>query len=810
MKKTIPLCLSILGLTNLVYLVVANFIVGLPIAYDHYLAQMMAFLNVLVLVFLLYSYIRQYQYYKAYYEESDENEIEADDQPLPQTYVNPQPVITGQYPNYLKIIENFPDFLCLKDKDGHWLCASHAYLFSFNLQDVNYVGKSDEELLKIPECNTRALRLSTIQDKSAWHLRCKVKETRAIVQQDKKKGLLEISRTPVFDVTYQRLCLIITGHFVDNTEKDKLEQVGQAFQVSHLCFLFLDTQFKISRINPAFSKLTGYIFEELDQQPLSIIIDDQLDLIRANFFNNEKEVLWSGELHCRHKNGKHFPVKLDIIAIVQENQETTYFATLFDITAQKQSEQRVLQIAHYDDLTGLVNRVVFFERLNQFLVSARRTHYYAVIFFIDLDRFKKVNDSLGHDAGNLLLKETGARLRSILHTDDVVARLSGDEFALLRPNQTAHEQAIYSATMIAGEITQKLSEVFYIQNREVFIGASVGISIYPEDGLTAETLLKNADMAMYEAKKQGRNNYQFYKKDYATATQDRLQMELNLRKAIEKNELQLYYQPQYFAFSRKIFGAEVLIRWFHGPIGNNKIIPPDKFIGIAEETGLIVEIGEWIMETACLQMKKWLLGNYPLQQVSVNVSARQFTDNNFLKSVEDALAKADLEAKHLELEITESMLVGDIKQIELQLHRLKKMGIKIALDDFGTGYSSLSYLKSFPIDVLKIDQSFIREMTVDSKDARLASAIIEMGHSLGQKIIAEGVETEQQLEYLTLRGCDIIQGYYFSKPLSTQDMTILLTKESGREPVGATSQRKSLSTSSTSPFDKGLFDKELF
>jgi diguanylate cyclase (GGDEF)-like protein/PAS domain S-box-containing protein len=707
--------------------------------------------------------------------------------------------ISPQDTDYLRIIENFPEFLCLKDKNGRWLRASRSYLHSFNLQDVEYIGKTDDDLMHVPQCNVRALRLSLIQDKSAWHLRRKVKETRVITRQDKDNKILEMTRTPIFDAMQERLHLIVTGHFVDQTEKTKLEQIEQAFHVCNLCFLFLDTQFKISRVNPAFTQLTGYVFDEIANQPLSVIIDDQIDLIRTDFFNKEQEVLWTGELHCRHKFGQTFPVKLDIVAITQEGQEVSYFATLADITEQRQSEQRVIQIAHYDDLTGLVNRVVFFDQLNQFLKSAKHQPYFAVIFFIDLDRFKTVNDSLGHDAGNSLLKETASRLKLIMHSDDVVARLSGDEFAMLRLNQTAHEQAIYSASMIAGEIIHKLSEVFYVQNREVFIGASVGISIYPEDGLTAEVLLKHADIAMYEAKKQGRNNYQFYKKDYTAATQDRLLMELNLRKALDKNELQLYYQPQYYAATRKIFGAEVLIRWLHGPLGQTKMIPPDKFISIAEETGLIVEIGEWIMQTACQQMKTWLLANYPLQQVSVNVSARQFTDNNFLKSVEEALAMAQLDAKHLELEITESMLVGDIKQIELQLHRLKKMGIKIALDDFGTGYSSLSYLKNFPIDVLKIDQSFIREMTVDSKDARLTSAIIEMGHSLGQKIIAEGVETEQQLEYLTYRGCDIIQGYFFSKPLPTHTMTALLIKESQFQT--STSKNKILSDS---PFDKGL------
>jgi EAL domain-containing protein (putative c-di-GMP-specific phosphodiesterase class I) len=284
-------------------------------------------------------------------------------------------------------------------------------------------------------------------------------------------------------------------------------------------------------------------------------------------------------------------------------------------------------------------------------------------------------------------------------------------------------------------------------------------------------LLKNADIARNNAKTQGKNNYQFYNKDYSSLSQDKLVMELNLRKAISKNELKLYYQPQYEAHSRKLCGAEVLIRWFQN---NEKMIPPDQFITLAEDTGLIIEIGYWILLTACHQLRKWLDAGYPLQQVSVNVSAQQFTDPNFLPLVQKALTESRLPAEHLELEITESMLIGDARFIDLQLQQVQRMGIKLALDDFGTGYSSLSYLKNFPIDVLKMDQSFVKGMTIDSKNARIACAIIEIGHSLKQKVIAEGVETKEQFDFLRKHGCDIIQGYYFSKPLAAVEMTEFL------------------------------------
>jgi len=429
---------------------------------------------------------------------------------------------------------------------------------------------------------------------------------------------------------------------------------------------------------------------------------------------------------------------------------------------------------------------MFLDRMEKFLSAAKRHNLHAVIFFIDLDKFKTVNDTLGHDAGDIVLQETAKRLLAATRKEDVVARFSGDEFAILLLNEKTHGKAMFAASMIANKIIKCLDQKFHIKRRELFVGSSVGISIYPEDGTSTEELLKNADYAMYEAKNKGRNNYQFYKKEYGIATQDRLALEISLRKAIDTHELQLFYQPQYNARSREITGAEVLIRWFKTEAlgdeiyGKTKLISPENFIPIAEESGLIIKIGEWVLNTACSQLKSWHNQGFAIPQLSVNVSARQFMDDGFMQSVENALKKHELDPEYLELEITESMLIGDLDKIELQLKRLKKMGIKIALDDFGTGYSSLSYLKKFSIDILKIDQSFIRELTVGSTDASIASAIIKMGHSLNQKIVAEGVENETQLMFLCEQKCDFIQGYYFSKPLPVFKMTALLEEDAGK------------------------------
>lgn len=680
-----------------------------------------------------------------------------------------------------QLISNIPTLLCIKDHQGRWKHATSEYLDYLNLRNSLFVGKTDEELALIPDSNIVELQKNSALDEIAWHTRKSVKDTRITSLSSGETVSVEITSTPIYDKNERAIRLLITGQPLhpNKRERSDFALLNTFFDSSHLSFAILDSALRITRNNTAFSLLTGYTSDQMRNQGISFIkkgkSNPRVDATILSYFKSRNFELWTGELNCKKVNGEHYIAKIQIQPLQGDNSAyNNFFASLIDITRYKENEQRILQIAHYDDLTGLPNRVMFLERMVQIISYAKRHSLHAVLFFIDLDKFKSVNDSLGHDAGDEVLKETANRLQTATRKEDIVARFSGDEFAILLLHEKSHEQAMFSSSLIADKIIKALSDVLIISRSEVFIGSSIGIAIYPEDGKSSPALLKNADIAMYEAKNRGRNNYQYYKSEFADASQDRLSLENNLRKALKKEELTLFYQPQFNAQSRKLCGAEVLIRWFHDVQGTKKMIPPDQFIPIAEETGLIIEIGQWILETACIQLKKWLDDGLPLYQVSVNISARQFMDDGFMKSVEDALSKAQLDAHNLELEITESMLIGDINRIELQLKRLKKMGIKIALDDFGTGYSSLSYLKRFPIDVLKIDQSFVRDMTVDSKDARIACAIIDMGHSLGQKIVAEGVENEAQLMYLSKRNCDIIQGYYFSRPLPVRDMTALM------------------------------------
>lgn len=769
----------VLIIANLAYLIAVNFFTWQVEAYYHYGLLLLAIITIAALL------------YSSYQERKTKLQIEEQTQQILSRKVVLQQKDNPDQPNNNQVYKSsqtsdqllvnyFPDFLCIKDHENRWLAANYEYLSMFGLEQADYWGKTDNELISLyPNSNIDELKASATQDKSAWYQRTKMTETRKVSSAGREEESWIINRTPVFDRYQNRFKLLITGSFIseDRNNAARLARVADAFNEGHLSFAFLDRNFLITDINNTFSQLTGYTPDEMEGKALSMLIEGKFEINPADFFKDNNKQCWSAELRCKRKDANIFPLKLDITLIAKENQPIIYFASLIDITRQKQVEKRIMQLSYYDDLTGLPNRVMFLDRLSRIVSAPVEQNNFAVMIFIDLDRFKGVNDSLGHEAGNALLKETAKRLVSLIKKGDLVARFNGDEFAILLNNESSYQQASYAATLLAEKIIQALSSEYELyahqKIRQVFISASVGLAVYPEDGLSAEVLLKNADIAMYKAKSQGGNNYQFYKKNSAISAQERLELEANLRKAISRGELQLYYQPQYDAITREICGAEVLVRWFR----NGKIIPPDYFIYIAEETDLIIEMGAWILQSACQKMKQWLAAGYPLPRISVNVAARQFADANFLKVVTDVLEDTKLEAHYLELEITESTLVGDIKRIELQLHRLKKMGIHIALDDFGTGYSSLSYLKNFPIDMLKIDKSFIMEMTKDSKDAQIARAIIEMGHSLGQKIIAEGVETEEQLMYLAHRGCDIIQGYYFSVPLSADKMTALLRNE---------------------------------
>jgi len=451
----------------------------------------------------------------------------------------------------------------------------------------------------------------------------------------------------------------------------------------------------------------------------------------------------------------------------EEGRFKGYRGTGRDITVEKLAEERIRHMAHHDALTDLPNRLLLYDRIGQLVARARRDRRMVAVLFIDLDRFKNVNDSLGHQIGDRLLQSVAERLTACTRESDTVARIGGDEFVVVVPDLNEQQDA----GNVAQKVLEALSRPFRIFGHEVHITPSVGICAYPRDGEDVETLMRNADTAMYHAKGMGRNNYQFFTVEMNAAAQHRLALENDLRRALERSELTLHYQPQLDLQTGDIIGFEALARWRHPERG---MVPPSQFIPVAEETGLIDRLGDWVLEQACAQAVEWQAAGFPHLQVAVNLSAHQFRREEAAESVARVLAQTGLPPARLELEITESVLIQHAEQVLAKFKVLNDMDVQLSLDDFGTGYSSLSYLKRFPIDKLKIDQSFVRDISTDPDDAAIVTAIIAMAHSLGLEVIAEGVETKEQLAFLKLLGCDKAQGYYFSKPLPAEEFLALL------------------------------------
>lgn len=563
------------------------------------------------------------------------------------------------------------------------------------------------------------------------------------------EGILGVGR----DVSQQR-----------RAEKD-LRMAATVFEHSTSAILITDPAGYIVQANEAFSRVSGYaVAQVLDQLPNMLTVDDQQEAhLRYVLKQLQQRGTWEGEVWLKRRNGEHYPAWVGITAVLDDEGDLASYVCFFsDISERKASEQRIHRLAYYDALTHLPNRTLFQDRLYNALQQAERQQSWVVLMFLDLDRFKPINDSLGHAAGDRMLKDMATRLLGCVDDDDTVARMGGDEFTLLLQPRATRELALNQAIHVAEQILGSLVKPFVLEGREFFVTASVGIALSPQDGGELSQLMKNADTAMYHAKERGKNNFQFYQADMNATALERLELESDLRHALEQQEFVLYYQPQFSGDGKRLTGAEALLRWNHPRRG---LVPPVEFIPVLEELGLVVDVGDWVLAEACRQLKAWHLAKVRVPKISVNISARQFADGQLGNRIARMLEITGLPPACLELELTESILMREVNEAMMILDTLKNLGLSIAVDDFGTGYSSLNYLKQFPIDVLKIDRTFVDGLPSGEQDAQIARAIIAMAHSLNLSVIAEGVETHEQLEFLREHGCDEVQGYLFGRPM---------------------------------------------
>lgn len=555
--------------------------------------------------------------------------------------------------------------------------------------------------------------------------------------------------------------------------KVQLLQQGQILDQIHESVMTMDLIGFITSWNKGAEQLFGYTASEaIGRNILFLYEDDNADIDDAftEFGGREMEV------RRRKKSGEIFWASLSLSPLRDnDGHPVGLIGYVSDITQRKEAEERIHHLAYYDALTALPNRSLLLKLVDQALTMAHRSQTNSALLFIDLNRFKPINDTLGHDIGNQLLKQVSERFRNTLREADLVARLGSDEFAVALFDIDQH----YCASLVAQKLLAALDAPFSIGGHELRVGASIGISVYPQDGPNAETLLRLSDIAMYRAKQGGgdmEGGYAFYSQDMNQFALHRLRIESGLRHALTHDELLLHYQPKVSLSTGRIIGAEALVRWRNPTLG---LVPPGDFIPVAEETGLVVQVGEWVLQAACAQAQAWQKAGLAPFRIAVNVSAREFTSALPLR-VTEVLSRYEISPDWLELEITESTVMHNIQRVIAIMDQIAGLGVTLSLDDFGTGYSSLSYLKRFPIDTLKIDRSFITGIPGDSNDCAIASTIISIGKQLNHKVIAEGVENSEQLMFLKNAGCDEMQGFLFSRPVSADDFESILRQDLAR------------------------------
>ena len=682
----------------------------------------------------------------------------------------------SQSENQLKgIIDNSSALINIKDKEGVYKMVNSAFAEYCECRKSDIVGKTDfdlfdEELAKIFRKNDE-LVLNT-------HSPIQFEE-RAFNNKGDDNTFVTV-KFPLFDEkgNIYATCGISTD-ITERINKEKaLKELNDKLTLSNTLLesieegvVITDADFNIVDLNPALESLFGYTRKELLGNKPSIFRSNvhPQSFFDALYKSLEVKGSWHGEIWECTKFGENIPQLLTVTCMRDDDGEVTHYAGIYsDISDLKKTQDKLQKLAHFDSLTGLANRVLLEERTSQAILLAQREGYKVAMLFIDLDNFKYINDTLGHDIGDELLKQAAKRFQNVIRDTDTLARQGGDEFVVLL-SKTTHSN---DAHVIAEKIREVGSEPFRIAQQDLYITTSIGIAVFPDDAKDTSGLLKCSDMAMYAAKDSGKNSFQFYSDELNHSAIDRLKIERALREALEKDELLVYFQPQIDAGTKRIEKFEALLRW---PQEKGHFIPPDLFIPIAEESGLIVKLGEWVINkslSAIKELNQLTGGNYI---ISINLSARQFRHYDLADNLKSLTKQHQISPTRVEFEVTESLLVEDYKLAEKILSEIKSFGFKLALDDFGTGYSSMSYLKHFPLDTLKLDKIFMQDLTKDARNQAIVSASVEMGKALGMSVVCEGVETEEQFKFIqSLIGVKV-QGYYFAKPLPLEELKHLIS-----------------------------------
>jgi len=663
---------------------------------------------------------------------------------------------------YKRIVESL--------NEGIWVIDRYNNIRFVNQALADMLGYSTEDMLGRSVFDFMNDKVATIYKKQIADRKGGVSGIYEIDVLHKSGNLvlIQLESAPMFDMrnNFDGLVEGIKDMTDIRNQQLQLKMLSSAVEQSGSMVMITDQDANIEYVNPKLCSVTAYENSDLINQNARIFRPDDLDMevISDMWANINSGHEWQGELQLRKKDGECIWVLMSVSSITSENNQITHFVTVFeDVSQLKEAHLRMEELAYVDSLTGLANRVLFRDRLEQVLKGLQRTESTAALLYLDLDEFKRINDSMGHDVGDALLMKVAESLRQCVRHQDTVARMGGDEFVILLTGI----DGMSGASSVARKIVETMSHPVRLLKNDILITPSIGITLAPADSLNADILLKNADMAMYKAKSSGRNNYQFFTEEMNEQIVDHLTIENDLRKAIENDDLYIKFQPQCSVGHMKLAGVEALVRWTHPEKGE---LSPDYFIPIAETAGLMVKLGKWVLRAACKEVKALeQQGIYDLR-LAVNLSTRQFRDPHLIETIQNILEETGFKALNLELEITETTLMEQIDHAVALLDKIKALGISVTIDDFGTGYSSLNYLKRLPIDTLKIDKAFISEIPYDKDDMEISAAVIAMAHKMGLKVVAEGVSTMAHWEFLEQNHCDIAQGYLLGKPMLPQGL----------------------------------------